>query len=327
MNKGWKEKIISLRLEGKTYKQIHEILGCEKSVISYHCSKLEGNEQLSNDGYKRLIETKQSDENRLLESAKRRSWSNENLINAVTTSKSWSEVCSKIQTKNYEGPKYIAKLLNLDTSHLSQYSSKYNFDLGLIEKAVSESSSFSEVKRKLNLPEHPLRRFIKSNNIDTSHFNYGKYNIKNTRFDQEKFVQIVQESKSVSEVMKKLGYQNLGGGNHRSIKRLIDSLELDINHFTGAVWNRSKFKPFGELKTLYSIKKFLIGERGYSCETCQISSWKDKPLSLDLHHIDGDHTNNRKENLQLLCPNCHSQTDNYRNKKKGSTGVTNMLKD
>ena len=52
------------------------------------------------------------------------------------------------------------------------------------------------------------------------------------------------------------------------------------------------------------------------CEICGISDWNNQPIVFQIHHIDGDNKNNEKENLQLLCPNCHSQTDNFSNKKK-----------
>jgi len=54
----------------------------------------------------------------------------------------------------------------------------------------------------------------------------------------------------------------------------------------------------------------------YECAECHIKEWNGKPISLQLHHIDGDHLNNELTNLQLLCPNCHSQTDTYARNKK-----------
>lgn len=60
--------------------------------------------------------------------------------------------------------------------------------------------------------------------------------------------------------------------------------------------------------------KILLIKEGYKenkCENCGISEWNKLPLVCQLHHIDGDNTNNSIENLQILCPNCHSQTDSY----------------
>jgi Zn finger protein HypA/HybF involved in hydrogenase expression len=62
----------------------------------------------------------------------------------------------------------------------------------------------------------------------------------------------------------------------------------------------------------------------YRCDMCHIDSWQNQPIGLELDHIDGNNTNNELSNLRLLCPNCHSQTGNYkgRNINTGKVKVT-----
>lgn len=72
----------------------------------------------------------------------------------------------------------------------------------------------------------------------------------------------------------------------------------------------------------YSIpawaKKYLIDTRGHQCEICKGTSWMNNSIPLEVDHISGDHQDNRLENLRLICPNCHSQTDTYKNKNIGN---------
>jgi 5-methylcytosine-specific restriction endonuclease McrA len=86
----------------------------------------------------------------------------------------------------------------------------------------------------------------------------------------------------------------------------------------------SKFKQ-GKLTQRPTLRKILSKERGYNCAICKISNYNNNPITLQVNHIDGICTNNFPENLELLCPNCHSQSDTFggRNKGKGrkSLGV------
>lgn len=64
----------------------------------------------------------------------------------------------------------------------------------------------------------------------------------------------------------------------------------------------------------FKLKNRLIleGIKENKCECCGISEWNGKSLAMELHHIDGNSHNHLLSNLQLLCPNCHSQTNNFR---------------
>ena len=68
-----------------------------------------------------------------------------------------------------------------------------------------------------------------------------------------------------------------------------------------------------------NYKRYIVETRGEECERCgQGPIWNNEPLTLQLDHIDGDSDNNALDNLRLLCPNCHTQTETYGNAGKGS---------
>jgi hypothetical protein len=70
--------------------------------------------------------------------------------------------------------------------------------------------------------------------------------------------------------------------------------------------------------TSYRLKLKLLkeGTKQHQCENCKLKEWKNNKIPLELHHVDGNSKNNDISNIELLCPNCHALTDNYRGRNK-----------
>jgi DNA-binding CsgD family transcriptional regulator len=123
------------------------------------------------------------------------------------------------------------------------------------------------------------------------------------RYDWDAIQRYYDEGHSVRECRLKFGFANRSW--NEAVKR-------------GDVVARPHGMPLDELlirgaRNRNNIKLRLLraGIKSGDCEECGISQWRGRPLSLALHHINGDRHDNRLENLALLCPNCHSQTENF----------------
>ena len=154
-------------------------------------------------------------------------------------------------------------------------------------------------------------------------------NHKRITYTKEQVLQAVKESYSIATVLSKLGLAPRGG-NYKTIKQVFKDWKIDTSHFTGQGWNTNlkfvpkKAQPLEQILvknstfSTYNLKNRLLKEgiKSYKCECCGLQMWQGKLIPLELHHIDGDNTNNQLNNLQLLCPNCHALTDNYRGKNR-----------
>ena len=148
------------------------------------------------------------------------------------------------------------------------------------------------------------------------------------KYTKELLEQNIKDCYSFAELCRRLGLKP-GGTNPKTLRKKLEEFGIDYSHFTGQGWNVGlKFKPrtakdLSEILTKdstyqsYKLLQRLIKEnvKEYKCEICGNSEWMGNPIPLQLHHIDGEHTNNELSNLQILCPNCHAQTDNYAGKK------------
>jgi hypothetical protein len=140
-------------------------------------------------------------------------------------------------------------------------------------------------------------------------------------YSEEDIKNAVSSSESIAGVLRKLDLAP-AGGNYGTIKRRIAELGIDTSHFTGQAWMPKDwhFKKFDELTKSASIKRRLIQERGHQCECCLLESWMEISIALELDHINGNRNDNNRENLRLLCPNCHAQTPTWRRRKSALTG-------
>ena len=146
---------------------------------------------------------------------------------------------------------------------------------------------------------------------------------KQETFSKEQLEQFVKESTSINQVSMKCGYANNSGSGQGAIREMIAFYDFDTSHFkdlngsseNAGQFNYDRFQKGIAIKSA-NMTAAIINLRGHECECCQGTEWRGQPIPLEVHHIDGDNLNNVLENLQLLCPNCHAQTDNYRTKNK-----------
>jgi len=136
-----------------------------------------------------------------------------------------------------------------------------------------------------------------------------------------------KELTSVSAVLRMLGANPVSGTNHVLIKRIAAVYKIDTAHWLGC--RSSLGRKYPERKV--PLEKLLVDNKKYQstelrlrlleeglkqsrCECCRLDCWNGRPIPLELHHANGNTFDNRLGNLQLLCPNCHAQTPNYRAK-------------
>lgn len=145
------------------------------------------------------------------------------------------------------------------------------------------------------------------------------------KYTKELLEEAIESAKSIADICRFIGLKPLGS-NYKTIKSKLELFNIDYSHLAGQKWNKGlKYIPESSRFPLSEIlkeginyksdtlKKRLISE-GIKQAECELCGCTKEKAVLELHHINGNHFDNRLENLQILCPNCHSLTSNHRGK-------------
>src|SRR5712692_8898373 len=152
--------------------------------------------------------------------------------------------------------------------------------------------------------------------------------MKPRKYKDQQLEEAVKNCYSMRAVLQKIGLTPRGG-NYETVQKRIRELGLDVSHFLGQAILRGKTHKYStrpleqvlvheKLENTWRLKNRLVDEgiKENRCERCMNAEWMGEPIPLELHHKDGDRTNNALPNIELLCPNCHALSDNYRGSKK-----------
>lgn len=195
-----------------------------------------------------------------------------------------------------------------------------------VQKLRKEGKSYGEIAKELLI--------TKSNACYCCKIDLDEYDEKKSSRQQyiDKVCELATKCTNINQILTILGKKSTNEY-YKQIKKILDENKIDISHFVYGEQNDTR-----EYSPKRSIEEYLVsgstisstklrnrllkeGYKEYKCENleCGLSEWYGKPIPLELHHINGDHNDNRLENLQMLCPNCHALTDTYcikKNKKE-----------
>ncbi|MFJ9613247.1 HNH endonuclease [Streptomyces noursei] len=203
-----------------------------------------------------------------------------------------------------------------------------------LESAAASSRTLSETLTKLGVePRSSRRNYLRERmrklGVDTSHFER-----EGVRWTPEVLQAAVSASTTMCEVLRHLGLEVVGG-HHTHISRRIRAYGIDTSHFQlptqrGKPWRPRTpegvlvEQPAAQARRIPSDRlKWAMTAMGVpeQCARCSTEAvWRGHPLPLEVDQFDGNWRDNRIENLRLLCPNCHSTTDNYRGRGKARAG-------
>lgn len=147
----------------------------------------------------------------------------------------------------------------------------------------------------------------------------------------------VKNSFTYSEVLRKFDLK-ITGGNVKSLKKYINFFKIDVSHFHKTLYKRKLVKNTLSIQDILckdsnyhteKAKSFILSNNliKYECAGCgNQGEWRGKSITLQLEHKNGNNRDHRLDNLEFLCPNCHSQTATYGSKNRKSYQQKNKIK-
>lgn len=269
----------------------------------------------------------------------KRTWTDEQLRAAVATATSFRQVLRAmcLPAGSHREIKQHVEALGIATSHFESHPKVRLCSDDKLRCLVGSASSASDVLRSLAIELHSnnfvkLKRQIRALGLDTSHFHRERAseNRRRTQWTDDELRTAVASSFGYAETVRKLGLVP-AGGNYVQVQRRIRELDLDVSHFRGRGWNvegkyiRPIARPLEDVLVAgrptgsHKLKRRLI-RAGLKPQACELCGWAarapDGRIPLELDHINGDSSDNRLENLRVLCPNCHSLQPTHRGLNK-----------
>jgi len=143
----------------------------------------------------------------------------------------------------------------------------------------------------------------------------------------DEFIALIKKCNNYSDCLREIGLSTEGGSSRDTLRRRISELNCDTSHFNPYKQSNQNRKKYlmeeilvenSNYDSISRLKTRLVNENilDYKCNKCGLVEWLGEKISLQLHHKNGISNDHRIDNIEFLCPNCHSLTETYAGKNK-----------
>lgn len=255
------------------------------------------------------------------------------LIREAAQQRGWAQVLRQLGLNatddNVCAFRVRAVELGIDVSHLRRQWGLDDSSSDVLREAARDATTLAQVVARLGLQPGgatyaAVIRVAALHGIDLPErqpYGLGSRSMAFRRTDDEVRASY-HDARSIADLLRRLGLVPRGD-NYRVIKARLQELGLDPAKLPGQSWSRGAALPRIPIEELLvrgrpcsgtNLTRRLIeaGLLPRRCALCDLDEWLGQLIPLELDHINGEHDDNRLENLRLLCPNCHALTDTYR---------------